>query len=94
MCPEVPSVRFSILNQMKVAEGHTYTAQEGAQIEMELIDLRADKAVVSLQVKSTYTLNNGSEYLNVKPIKTHHRIALHYTNLLDSNIATRKGEVE
>ena len=41
---------------MKVAEGHTYTAQEGAQIEMELIDLRADKAVVSLQV--THTLNS------------------------------------
>ena len=45
-----------IFNQMKVAEGHDYTAQKGAQIEMELIDLRADKAVVSLQV--THTLNN------------------------------------
>ena len=54
-----------ISNQMKVAEGHTYTAQEGSQIEMELIDLRSDKAVVSLQVKTTRTLNNCP---NVKPI--------------------------
>ena len=79
---------------MKVAEGHTYTTQEGAQIEMELIDLRADKSVVSLQVKSAHTLNNGLEYLNVKPIKSHYRIALHYTHLLDSNTTTRKGKVE
>ena len=47
-----------ILNQIKAAEGNTCSAQEGAQIEMELVDLRAEKAVVSLQVENVLKFQN------------------------------------
>lgn len=35
---------------MRAAEGRQYTAQEGAGLEIQLTELKAEKSVVTLQV--------------------------------------------
>ena len=37
--------------QMKAAQGQAYTQEQAAAIEMELIQVKAERAVVSLQVR-------------------------------------------
>jgi len=48
--------------QMRVNQGKTYTNEEGAKLEMQLVDLKAERSVITMQLQS---LQQEKEHVNV-----------------------------